>query len=219
MDSNLKEALVQPNVQDILIRAASHADFTIRLYIWRGFRPTASAASSEVCAGDRSGMDFVMDALEKLLDGKRAYGASKDLLQNLNSITDSLIWSYKTVSDKDPFVDHAVEADEEGKAIDPISTAEETTPGVADTIVTDEAIQDQKRAVQILRASFDGNEEVQKYLDAMSEGYFKIAEIAIVTDIRAERISEIRRMVKKYAKNFFGTPNFSELKRKIDRGL
>jgi hypothetical protein len=219
MDPNLKQALGQPDVQDVLSRAGLHADTTVRKYIWRGFRPSAPAASHEVCAGDRSGADFVMDALTKLLNGDRAYDVSKTLLQNLNSITDSLIWSYKVTSDKGPIVDYALETDAEGNAIDPISTSKEATPGVSDKVVEDEILEDQNKAFHILRAAFDGDEEVQAYLDAMKEGYFKVEDIAVVTDIPAPRISEIRRKVKNFAKEFFGSQNFPDLKRKIVRGL
>lgn len=217
MDPDLKVALEQPDVREVVKLAALHADSIIRRYFWRGYRPTASISSHEVLAGDRSAEDFVMDALAKLIEGAREYNPSKTLLENLNSATDSLIWSHKVASDKKPLEDYAVETNEEGQAIDPISTAKDETPNVADAVITNEAIEDQKRAFENLRASFDGEDDVQAYLDAMKEGYFKVADIATVTDMPAERVSEIRRMVRKYAKKFFGFQNFADLKRKIER--
>jgi hypothetical protein len=83
-------ALNGPGWDQTFSRAVLHADTTIRKYFWRGFRPNFKK-ETEIAVGNNSATDFVLDAVEKLLDGKRTYDSGKDLLSNLNSITDSLI--------------------------------------------------------------------------------------------------------------------------------
>src|SRR6266699_160047 len=117
-------ALKGPGWKDTFARAVLHADTTIRKYIWRGFRPKFRA-ENEITVGDKSGSDFVVAAIERLLDGKRTYDPSKDLLSNLNSITDSLIWSEKKRSDRTGIVDHVESTDDSGDASDPISDAKD----------------------------------------------------------------------------------------------
>src|SRR5437899_7204452 len=97
-DPAVMAALKGPGWNDTFARAVLHADTTIRKYIWRGFRPTFKA-KNEIAVGDKSATDFVLEAVERLLQGKRTYDTSKDLLSNLNAITDSLIWSEKKSSD------------------------------------------------------------------------------------------------------------------------
>src|SRR5688572_4394304 len=98
-------ALNGPGWDDTFARAVLHADTTIRRYIWRGLRPKFRA-ESEITVGGKSASDFVVTAVERLLEGKRTYDPSKDLLSNLDSITDSLIWSEKKRSDRTGIVDY-----------------------------------------------------------------------------------------------------------------
>ena len=106
MDSPLDTALNHPDCQKILALAVGHADITIRKYVWRGLRPTFRS-DQEILAGDKSASDFVQEAIKRLRGGQRAFDASKTLLENINSITDSLIWSEKKSSDRTGIVDYA----------------------------------------------------------------------------------------------------------------
>lgn len=217
MDPKLKAALEQPDVERLLTLAVGHADSTIRRYIWRGFRHSGSAQENRACAGDRSADDFVAEALSKLLEGVRAYDGERSLLENLNSVTDSLIWSYKKTSDRSPLVDYAISTGEDGRSIDPITTSKETSPAVDESIVSTECRSQQDRAYDEIRTSFSGNGDMQAYLEAMSEGFFNPRDIADVTHLTAEQVSELRRGAKKRAKLLFGVQNFQELKRKIEQ--
>jgi len=118
-------ALKGPGWKDTFARAALHADTTIRKYIWRGFRPTFKA-ENEITVGDKSATDLYWRPLKRLLQGKRTYDISKDLLSNLNAITDSLIWSEKKSSDRTGIIDHVELTDDGGDASDPISEAKDS---------------------------------------------------------------------------------------------
>jgi hypothetical protein len=210
-------ALRQPNWNDTFARAVLHADTTIRKYIWRGFRPKLRD-DNEITVGDKSASDFVLDAVERLLDGTRTYDFSNDLLSNLNSITDSLIWSAKKSSDRSGIVDYVESSDDEGKAMDPITATQDSDLTADQQLVCNELREDQRRCFDELRASFNGDNEMQEYLDALSQRIFKRAEISAVTGIPVERIDELRRKVIKHARRLFGVPDFKELQRRLREG-
>src|ERR1051325_77976 len=214
MDSALNAALSQPDFDQVMLLAVGHADITMRKYIWRGFRPRISSWT-ELIVGDKTAEDFVNEALKRLCEGTRTYNPSKSLLENLNSVTDSLIWSAKKSSDRTGVVDFAEETKEDSPASDPISTALGSELPADAKLLQDEIVAEQRKCFQMLKASFDGDKEMQEYLDALSARYFDPADIAELTGIPAPKIYELRRKLKKYAPSFFGVTNHAELERKI----
>jgi DNA-directed RNA polymerase specialized sigma24 family protein len=210
-------ALNGPGWDDIFSRAVLHADTTIRKYIWRGLRPKFRS-ENEVAVGDKSASDFVIAAVERLLEGKRTYDTSKDLLSNLNSITDSLIWSEKKRSDRTGIVDRGESTDEDDEAIDPISMAQDSDITADQKLIQDELREDQRRCFDEIRASFDGDNQMQEYLDALGERFFKRADISDVTGIPVEKIDELRRKLVKHARRLFGVPDFEALLRRLNKG-
>lgn len=217
MDPNLLAALGQTDdVKLALLRAVAHADRVIRRSYWRGFRPTVSVADHAVSAADRTADDFVAEAYERLLNGKRTYDPSLSLLGNLNSVTDSIISSYKKSSDRVPLVDYAISHGEDGRPIDPITNSREFDDASYEPVSAAENKAAQRQAFDSIRAHFSDSADMQAYLDAMAEGFFLPREIAEVTDLSAERVSELRRTARNHAKILFGVRNFMELKRKME---
>jgi len=214
MDEALQAALAQPDLDKVLLQAVAHADATIRKYIWRGFRPKFSA-NNEVMVGDMTAQDFSMTALERLLHGVRTYDSGRSLLDNLNSTTDSLIWSAKKSSDRTGIVDYVEETDEEGHVSNPITEARSDEFTAAEILAQKEIIEDQRRCFQTLRASFDGDSDMQSYLDALSVNFHKPADIADLTEMPIERVYELRRKLKNYVAAFYGVQNFAELQRRL----
>jgi DNA-directed RNA polymerase specialized sigma24 family protein len=217
MNPELKAALTQPGYREIVARAAIHADTAIRKYIWRGHRRKFTD-SGEIMVGDKTASDFVSEAILRLIDGRRTFDASRTLLENLNSITDSLISAEKKHSDRSGVIDYLETSEEQkGGATDPISgkSTSELSPDVE--LCQKEFLQDQRRCIESIFASFDGNSEMQDYLKALSAG-FKRSEISELMGIPGERVDELRRKLIKYAPNFFGVANFEELDRRLQKG-
>ena len=217
MDSPLDAALTHTDCEKTLVLAVTHADITIRKYAWRGLRPMFRS-HQELLAGDKSASDFVQEAIKRLRDGRRTFDPSRTLLENINSITDSLIWSEKKSSDRSGLVDHAETKDEEGLSSDPISQAVGSFAAPGENLVLGELRQDQQRCFEELRASFDGDDEMTKYLDALANGFFKPADIEKLTGIGASRIYELRRKLIKYAPKFFGVENYRKLASLLNEG-
>ena len=217
MDPALNKAFSEPDTQRILLLALEHADIRIRKYVWRGYRPKASA-KKELMVGDKTAQDFVNEALRRLCDGTRTYNAQKSLLENLNSVTDSLIWSEKKSSDRTGIVDFNESLDEAESSPNPISQAISTDPGTAVNIVDGEINANQEKCFQMIKSSFDGDAEMQEYLVALKLGYYDISVISDLTAIPVPKIYELRRKLKNYAPQFFGVVNYEELERKIKEG-
>lgn len=213
----LNNALHQPDINHVLLLAIDHADITIRKYIWRGHRPKSSL-KNELMVGDKTAGDFVNEALRRLCDGTRAYNPQKTLIDNLNSVTDSLIWSEKKSSDRTGIVDFVESPDEKDSPSNPISKAVSPEYTASAKLVENEIATNQDKCFQMIKASFDGDKEMQDYLDALRGEFFDINEIAALTDIPVPRIYELRRKLKKIAPEFFGVPNYKELERKIKEG-
>jgi hypothetical protein len=80
-------------------------------------------------------------------------------------------------------------------------------------------VRDQQQHYANIYNSFDGNKDVQDYLEALSAEIYKAQEIADYSGLDVNRVYEIRKMLKKYARDFFGVLNSRELERKIAEGI
>lgn len=167
--------------------------------------------------GDKTAKDFVSEAVRRLITSQRSFDPGRTLLDNLNSITDSLISAEKKHSDRSGVVDYVEQADEDDNPSDPISTAVAAALTPEEKLRGGELLEDQRRCVEAIRASFDGDEKMQSYLDALSAG-FKRAEISELMGIPAPEVDELRRKLAKYAPKFFGVTNFDELQRRLHEG-
>jgi len=216
MDEALKKALDQPDVDDTLLSAAEHADMIMRNYLWRGFKPKAAKASCELMVGDKTAGDFVNEALKRLCEGTRAFNAQRGLLENLNSVTDSLIWSDKKSSDRVGIIDFPQLPGESEDWNNPLANKAGNELSADAMLIQNELCKTQQKCFEMIKAAFDGDKETQNYLEALSEGYFGIEEISILTDLPIAKIYEIRRKLKKHAPRLFGVSNFAELERKIE---
>jgi len=128
MGTSFHEVITSPAFEDDFRRAVIHARFVIQRYIWRGFKRLDNGA---MVAG-KCAEDFVLEALGKFHRKERKYDNERSLLQNLNSTTDSLIWSHKNTVDRDPFIDHEKDFSDDGSPIDPVSLAAETEVATVD---------------------------------------------------------------------------------------
>lgn len=217
MDPALSTALSQPDIQRVMLLAVEHADTTMRKYIWRGYRPKVSV-KKELVVGDKTAGDFVNEALRRLCDGTRTYNPQKSLIANLNSVTDSLIWSDKKSSDRVGIVDFTENPDESEVPQDPISKAVSSDQGAVVNLVDCEVTVSQQKCFQMIKSSFDGDAEMQAYLEALSEDFNDISQISELTGIPVPKIYELRRKLKTYASEFYGVANYQELERKIKEG-
>jgi DNA-directed RNA polymerase specialized sigma24 family protein len=218
MDLNLKKALEKGDIEEVVLRATSYGETLLRKYYWRGFRPSGSSKHIDCSPDSYSAGDFAIEALTRLLDGRRTYNPEKSLLENVKSVVESLISSAKKSSDRKPLSDYTDPPEESDEPSDPISMARSPQGEAKHDVIDAEMLEDQRRVFQLIRNSLDGDDGAQAYLDAMKEGFYKPDEIAEVTDLTVEEVYEIRRKIKKHVKEAFDVQNFGELKRKLVQG-
>ncbi len=140
------------------------------------------------------------------------------VLSGIGRTAMSQIKNEKKHSDRTGIVDYVESTDDEGDAIDPISAAQDSDLTASEQLVRDELREDQRRCFDETRASFNGDAEMQEYLDALSQRIFKRADISAVTGIPVEKIDELRRKVMKHARRIFGVPDFKALQRRLMEG-
>jgi DNA-directed RNA polymerase specialized sigma24 family protein len=216
MSPDLRAALARPDYREVVARAVFHADTTIRKYIWRGHRRSYSQ-SGQTMVGDKTAEDFVSEAIMRLVDDRRTFDANRSLLENLNSITDSIISAEKKRSDRSGIVDFLEETGELSERKDPISTAVDVEAAPDKKLRETEFREDQRRCVDAIKASFDGDDQMQRYLEAISAG-FKRSEISELMEIPGAKVDELRRKLVKYARKFFGVTSFQELQNRLHEG-
>lgn len=216
MDPELKKALFASDVRLTITRATYHADTTIRKYIWRGHRRKYSE-TGEVMVGDKTANDFVSEAIQRLIKAQRTFNPNRSLLDNLNSITDSLISSEKKSSDRTGVIDFVDEEGFDGGPTNPISKAMATEATPDEKLRTDELSEDQRRCIKLIWASFDGDDRMQSYIDALGAG-FKRPEIAELIGISSAEVDELRRKLVKHAARLFGVISFNELQQRLNEG-
>jgi hypothetical protein len=216
MSPQLRAALAQPDYREIFARAVLHADTTIRKYIWRG-HPRRYSQFGQVMVGDKTAEDFVSEAVLRLVDDRRTFDPNRSLLENLNSITDSLISADKKHSDRTGVVDVIQENEQTGEPKDPVSTAPDAKSPADQQVREAEIGEDQRRCFDLIKRSFDGDDQMQRYLEALSTG-FKRSEISELIEIPGTKVDDLRRKLVKYARKFFGVTSFKELQRRLEEG-
>lgn len=212
MDAALNNALSQPDVEETLISALDHADLNMRRYIWRGFKPGARKEDRELMVNGKTASDFVNEALKRLCEGKRSYDPSRTLLENLNSITDSVISSEKKSSDRNRLVDHREQTGESEEWGGPLATMASNDIAPDQHLAQSELADWQAKCFASIMSAFDGNEHMQRYLEALSEGFYDIEEISALTEIPVAKIYELRRKLKKVVPSLFGAMSYADFK-------
>lgn len=217
INSALKTALSAPGVDAILLRAVEYADWEMRRYSWRGQHANVGLKSALIANG-WTAEDFVTEALKRLWGGPRTYREDLDLLSNLKSVVQSLISSHKKASDRRPLVDHAPEVDRDGKEIDPIERAPDTSLKHDHPVVSQEIVRAQDSWHDMLRRSLDGDSDLLNVLEAIANDITKSGEIAELYGWPVEKVYELKRKLKKHAMTIFGVQSYGELEHKTMKG-
>jgi hypothetical protein len=131
-------------------------------------------------------------------------------------VTDSLIWSDKKASDCTGIIDFAPQPEGTDKLPDPIESKPCKTATAPELLLDQEQCAAQAKCFGEIKASFDGDKEMQEYLEVLSHEFYKPDEISELTGIPVQKIYELRRKLKKHTKQLFGVTNFVDLKRKLE---
>lgn len=215
MPPELEKALSNTDPNEIMVRAACYAARVLHKYAWRG-RKSSRRANEDFTPDAQSPEDFVNEAFRRLLGGQRTYNPERSLQENVNSVVESLVSSAKKASDRTPLCE--IQDFDKEAPTDPVAASPSAQGELKHEAADQEFLEDQRQAFKKMRNALQDDPKAQYYLEALSEGYDKPAEIADLTGIPIAQIYEIRRKIKKQIKSLFGVQNFGELKRILMEG-
>src|SRR4051794_6311274 len=99
MSPTFEEILAAADWKEITPRLLYYADNLVRRCVWRGLSVQAERGS-KLCVEGYGADDFVQEAIERLIDGRRQYNHGIPLEQNIRGIIRSMIWSLNKSSRK-----------------------------------------------------------------------------------------------------------------------
>lgn len=191
MEQRLVDILQRADWRHLTPRMEDYADKVLRRYFWRGFRMKVGK-EGQLLANGKSADDFVMEAIDALLNGPREYDFDLTLEHNLERTIESRISAWKKKSDRQPLLDRK-RADAGEEEFDPFAVAvDSTTIGICEA-EKDERLKHQKILMAACEASLNGDAELFALFDAYKSGFFKPADIEELTGISADRVSELKR--------------------------
>lgn len=170
-----------------------HADRLIRRYSWRGAWAGRPTDDEEALADGLSAHDFLDEAISRLLQGSRTLNSELELVANLKRIISSLVWSWKKRSDRKPLRDISLLAPPDELGLEPLEkVADEQSYGVT-AVEKAERLGAQRELLKGFCDSIASDKELAELLEAYRAEYYKPREIAEITGIPAERVSELKR--------------------------
>jgi DNA-directed RNA polymerase specialized sigma24 family protein len=194
MKQTLEEALKSTDLPWLIPRMEYYANRLLEKKLWRGHR-LGTGAKGQLLADGKSADDFVKDAFEALINGRRTYDEQLDLESNVKRTIESLIWNWKKKSDRKPLLDRKTTFEEDGTELDPIGlAADPTTTGIS-AVEMNELRENQNLLLADFKVSLEGDSELTELLEAYENGFTKPADIEELTGIPAKRVSELKRKI------------------------
>lgn len=201
MEQNLEDVFSTPDLEKVIFRMELYADTIMRRYLWRGLKARFDP-NEQILVNGKSADDFVIEAVQAFLKGKRTYRFDLDLETNLKRTIESRIWDWKKKSDNQPLIDHRRLVSEDGSEFDPMSNAEDHVPSGATTVELSEQRELQRKFFEDFKDHLKGDHDLTELLSAYEAEIIKPAEIEQVTGITAARISELKRKLESKAARF-----------------
>jgi DNA-directed RNA polymerase specialized sigma24 family protein len=199
MSDTFNQILAVADWKEMTPRLQYFADNLIRGCIWRGLRVQA-ASGAKVCVEGLSADDFVQEAIERLINGRRHYNHQVTLEQNLKGIIRSTIWSLSKSSGRKKIIDHSKSDSEETS--DAITELPGDSPGPDNAAMASESVADQKRLLSEFEASLAGENDLVKLVGAFKAEHYTPRSVEQFTGIPATRVSELKRKLRHRMEQF-----------------
>lgn len=190
-----------------------YADFTLRQGLGSG---AEADKRGRPCIEGRDAEWFLSTAIEKTLDGTRRWDpASVDLCRHLREAMRSLIDSHL----KSGVVRRRKDSSETDVGIvAPVEAHADHSPSPAERVANDETSAERKKHVLAFKAALATDAELLELFEAYDAGYVTPRDIAAVTSLSEERISELKRKFlakyQKFTKAYTGPLQTADLVRR-----
>ncbi len=193
MSKSLIEIAAAADWKEMTPRLLHYAESLIRQCPWRSLAISVGPAFKVSVEGFGAD-DFLHEALERFLSGRRSYNHSVSFELNLKGAIRSIIWSVNKSSRRTPLIVNP-DAKDEGDFPDQQIAADEATAAA-------ESVEQQKRMLQSFEDSLAGEDELLRLLSAYKAGHSKPRDVEKFTNIPATRVSELKRKLRSRMEEF-----------------
>lgn len=201
MDDKFDNIVDGADWKGIMPRLLSYADVLIRRCFWRGMRVSYEPGAK--CSLDGFGADdFVQEAIDRLLNGRRDYNFTVTLEQNLRGVVRSIIWSSNKSANRRPLAQPVEKSDADGGENDPLNRAADPSPAPDESLGNVEAAGAQKRLLADFERSISHDLELSSLVEAFKDECYLPRKIETLTGIPANRVSELRRKLGRKLEKF-----------------
>jgi DNA-directed RNA polymerase specialized sigma24 family protein len=199
MSESFEQIIAAADWKKLTPRLMYYADSLIRRCAWRGL-PVQAIAQTKVSVESFGADDFMQEAIDRLLAGRRKYNHGVDLEQNLRSIIRSMIWSLNKSSNRAGIVELSTPSDDEGA--DPIDSLPSPTVSPSASAIAVEKTEHQRRMLNEFEASIAGETELLTVFTALKEEDHTPRSLEKLTAIPAARASELKRQLRRRLERF-----------------
>ena len=126
MSKKLNEILAAADWKELTRRLLYYADNLIRQSVWNG-KIVNAKPGAKICVEGLGADDLFQEAIDRFLNGRRAYNHSVSLEQNLKGAIDSIVWSLSKSSQRKPFIESSATQPPEHEG-DPLDRVESPVP-------------------------------------------------------------------------------------------
>lgn len=194
MSDTFNQILAAADWKEITPRLLYYADTLIRRCVWRGLHVHA-VAGTKVCVEGSSAEDFVQEAIDRLINGRREYQYGVSLEQNLKGIIRSSVWSLNKSARRARLVDSDSNPKSE-KVSGVVDEAASTSPSPEESAISSEALIEQQCMLNNFEASLKGDGELLKVFNALKAEHHTPRAVEDFTGIPAARVSELKRKLR-----------------------
>lgn len=201
MDNDFDTILDGADWKEITPRLLAYADVLIRRCFWRGMRVSYNPGAKFSLDGFGAD-DFVQEAVDRLLNGRRNYNFDVPLEQNLRGIVRSIIWSSNKSANRRPLTAAERQPDSDGDQNNAFDNAPDPHPAADESLRKAEIGEAQRRLLVEFERSIGDDSELSSLVLALKDECYLPRQIETRTGIPANRVSELRRKLARKLQKF-----------------
>ena len=200
MSDTFDQILAAADWKEITPRLLYYADNLIRGCAWRGLRIQAKHGS-KICVEGCGADDFVQEAIERLINGRRHYNQSVTLEQNLKGIIRSMIWSLNKSSRRRGVTELSSPTGVEGVSAT-LEDLPSNEPSAVSSVVTAERLGEERKILEAFEKSLAHEPELLKLVAAYKAEHYTPRSVEKFVAIPATRVSELKRKLRRRMEQF-----------------
>ncbi len=200
MSDTFDQILAAADWKEMTPRLLYYADNLIRGCVWRGLRVRVERGSA-ICVEGFGADDFVQEAIERLINGRRHYNQSITLEQNLKGIIRSMIWSLNKSSRRHGITELSSRSEVTGTSttLDDLAGNE---PSAVSLTMTGERLHEERQILEAFEKSLADEPDLLKLVAAYKAEHYTPRSVEKFAGVPAARVSELKRKLRRRMERF-----------------